>query len=296
MPSAAPPFRYLLACAIALAFLAGGRTAAAADAASGAAPSLPEGAASPPALAYRAIVDAPPPLKEILSRDVGLVRWQGYAYMSDELLDVLLREAADEARNAAAVEGYFSPAITIEVDRKADPATVTLKVVPGEPTRITAVRISVAGPATTDAPLGTDAIATLTRDWGLAQDAVFRQAAWTAAKASAVATLTASPYAAARITHSEALIDPDRRSAELTIDIDSGPPFRFGDARHHRPRQVSAVAGPQLRHAAPGRALPRAPSSTASSGASTRRATSPARRRSSIRTPSIRTTRPSGSR
>jgi len=229
MPSAAPLFRYLLACAIALPLFAGGRTAAAADAATDAAPSLPESAATQPALAYRVTVDAPSPLKEILTRDVGLVRWQGFADMSDELLDELLREAADEARNAAAAQGYFSPAITVEIDRKADPAVVTLTVVPGEPTRITAVRINVAGSATTDAPLGTEAISTLTRDWGLAQGAVFRQPAWTAAKANAVATLAASPYAAARITHSEAAIDPERRSAELTVDIDSGPPFRFGE-------------------------------------------------------------------
>jgi translocation and assembly module TamA len=62
----------------------------------------------------------------------------------------------------------------------------------------------------------------------LPQGEVFRQPAWTAAKDNAVATLAASPYAAARTTHTEAAIDPERRSADLVVDIDSGPPFRFG--------------------------------------------------------------------
>ena len=230
MPSAAPPFRFLFSCVLALSLAAGGRSAGAAEGAPApdAPPSPSESAASQATLKYRVDVEAPSPLKEVLLRDVGVARWQNYAEMTEELLDRLMREATDEARNAAAAEGFFAATITVTIDRQADPAVVTLKVVPGEPTRITSVHITVTGPATTDAPLGTDAIAKLTRDWGLAQGDVFRQPAWTAAKAKAVATLAASPYAAAKITHTEAAIDPEKRSADLTVDLDSGPPFRFG--------------------------------------------------------------------
>ena len=162
-----------------------------------------------------------------------------------------MREATDETRNAAAAEGFFSPTITVTIDRQADPAVVKLAVVPGEPTRITSVQISVTGPATTDAPLGTDAIAKLTRDWGLAQGEIFRQPAWTAAKTKAVATMEASPYAAAKITHSEASIDPEHRSADLVVDIDSGPPFRFGNLDITGLDEILAVAGAQLQHHSP---------------------------------------------
>lgn len=213
LPAALPfPLRLLPTLALALLLAAGGASAA----------------AGPPPLAYRVTVDAPSPLREALARGVGLVRWQEYAEMNEELLDRLMREATDEARNAAAVEGYFSPAIEVTIDRERDPVQVTLAVVPGEPTRVASVRITVAGAAATDAPLGTDAVASLTRDWGLGQGAIFRQSAWSAAKQKAVATLAASPYAAARISRSEAVIDPERRSADLVVEIDSGPPFRFG--------------------------------------------------------------------
>ncbi len=177
---------------------------------------------------YRVTVIAPSPLKEALERDVGLLRWQDYAEMTEELYDRLAREAIDEARNVAAAEGYFSAAIDVAINRIAVPAAITLTVVPGEPTRIEGVHIAVTGPAATDIPLGSDAIAKLERDWSLRIGDAFRQEAWAAAKDSALATLTASPYAAANIARSEALIDPEHHSAALSIEFASGPPFRFG--------------------------------------------------------------------
>jgi len=225
------PFPPTLPWLLALTLAAAGwvsTSASAADASPAVAPAAATGANAVKAVAYRVVVDAPSPLKETLERDVGLVRWQNHAEMTDELLDRLMREAADETRNAAAAAGFFSADTTITIDRQAAPATVTLSVVPGEPTRIASVRIVVTGPATTDSPLGTDAVAKLARDWSLPQGDRFRQPAWDAAKNQALATLQASPYAAATIASSEAAIDPERRSADLLVEIDSGPPFRFG--------------------------------------------------------------------
>lgn len=184
---------------------------------------------TPAGIAYKIVVDAPSPLKETLERDVGLVRWQGYAAMTEDLLDRLAREAIDESRNAAAAEGWFSATIDVKIDPRTKPQTITLVVTPGEPTKITAVNIGVTGPAATDVPLGTDAIEKLKREWALPVGATFRQPAWTAAKEQAQATLAASPYAAAKITHSEAFIDPEHYAATLALDLASGPAFRFGD-------------------------------------------------------------------
>src|SRR5207244_3765139 len=66
-------------------------------------------------------------------------------------------------------------------------------------------------------------------EWGLPMGQLFRQAAWDAAKVRALATLRASPYAAAKIVRSRADIDPATRTAALAIELDSGPAFKFGD-------------------------------------------------------------------
>ena len=106
-------------------------------------------------------------------------------------------------------------------------------------------------------PLGTDAIARLTRDWSLPEGEIFRQSAWTIAKERALATLSGTVYAAARIERSEAAIDPERRSADLMVELASGPAFRFGNF------EITGLAkyGPSLvrnlQHDRPGRAVQR---------------------------------------
>ena len=189
----------------------------------------PEGAASStPSLTYTVTVEAPSPLKETLLREVGLARWQGYSEMTDDLLARLAREAIEETRGFAAAEGFFSAAIDVKIDRKTTPVAVTLVVDPGMPTRIASVRITVTGPASVDSPLGTETIARITKEWALPEGAQFKQEAWTLAKERAINTLTGSPYAAARLAKSEALIDPEHASADLTVELASGPAFGFG--------------------------------------------------------------------
>ena len=138
------------------------------------------------AVRYSVVIDAPKDVVEVLRQSVGLVRWQSFEGMTDDLIDRLARF----------IDGA--------VDRSTKPITITLKVALGVPTRIHDVRIEVTGPAERDDAQGAEAIAKLRRDWGLPQGAIFDQTTWDRAKARAVQTLAASPYAAAAITSSAA--------------------------------------------------------------------------------------------
>ena len=209
----------------ALIFAAASLLAPSVDAADATPPSDGSGSTEP---AYRVVIDAPSPLRSSIERNVGLARWQTYADMTPELLERLATEAREEIRNIAATEGYFSATVDIKVDGDAKPPIVTITVMPGEPTQISNVEIEVTGAANSD-PLGTAAIAKLRDEWGLPAGQVFRQAAWDAAKGRALATLRASPYAAAKIVRSRADIDPVARTAALSIELESGPAFGFGD-------------------------------------------------------------------
>ncbi|HET9046992.1 MAG TPA: POTRA domain-containing protein, partial [Casimicrobiaceae bacterium] len=165
-----------------------------------AAGTTPATAPDPDAIHYRVVIDAPRNVVELLRQSVGLVRWQAYADMTDDLLDRLAREAAAESRDAVSTVGYFSPDVDVAVDRASKPITVTLHVALGEPTRIREVNIDVTGPAVNDSVEGAAAIAKLRRDWGLPQGTIFDQTTWDRAKLRAVQTLAASPYAAAALT------------------------------------------------------------------------------------------------
>ena len=171
---------------------------------------------------------APTPLKSAIQDSLDIVRWQEYAELTPEFFELLVAEAKAQARDAAEAEGYFSAMVSADVDGATTPATVRIRVEPGEPTRIADVSISVTGPAVTDPPSGGEAIARVRQRWSLPKGSIFRQADWAAAKSAAVSALASDRYAAAKLTESEASIDPDTRTADLKITIDSGPPFRFG--------------------------------------------------------------------
>jgi translocation and assembly module TamA len=176
---------------------------------------------------YHVEIDAPSSVKGAVERSLDLVRWQSYAGLTPELLELLIADAKAQARDAAEAQGYFTPVVSGVLDNTTTPPTVRIRVEPGEPTRVVEVSLEVTG-AVTEAPAGSNAGSAMRDKWLLPEDAIFRQADWAAAKAAAVQTLAASRYAAAKLTGSEADIDPQTHAARLRVTIDSGPPFRFG--------------------------------------------------------------------
>ncbi len=181
---------------------------------------------------YRVEVDAPRALADLLRGTLDIVRWQDYEGTTASVLESLMREAKEQATEAAAAEGYFNPTVDVVLESSGTGdarRTVRVRVVPGQPVLIDDVRIDVNGPAADDAGKGRDAVVAIRRDWSLRKGDRFRQVEWDRAKTRSVATLAASPYAAARMTDSEARIDPRSASAALRVTLESGPAFHFGD-------------------------------------------------------------------
>ena len=176
---------------------------------------------------YHVEIDAPSSVKGAVERSLDLVRWQNYAGLDPQLLELLIADAKTQARAAAEAQGYFAAVVSGALDETTKPPTVRIRVEPGEPTLIVEVSIEATG-AVTEELGGAGAIAAVRDKWSLPQGAIFRQSDWAAAKAAAVQTLASSRYAAAKLVSSEADIDPDTRAARLRVTIDSGPPFRFG--------------------------------------------------------------------
>ena len=178
------------------------------------------------ALEYRVDIEAPPALAKLLER-LSLMRWRTDPDMNAERLRRLVDEAVYEAKEALATEGYFSADVASSIEQSAEPWVVRLRVEPGARTRIGEVDIRFTGPATTDGE-ARSLLNRVRQNWGLRRGQPFRQEDWEAAKRAAVRELAGWRYAAAKIGASEAHIDPKAQQARLTVEIDSGPPFRFG--------------------------------------------------------------------
>ncbi len=178
---------------------------------------------------FRLAVDAPRPYEKLLESSLDLARWQGTQRVTAPLLQRLVAEARVKAAEALAAEGYFSAKVDARIDMtsKTD-AVVRLAVELGPRTRVRNLDIDVGGAAARD-PQGRKRVDAIIEGWSLGRGEAFQQKEWAAAKADALARLARAPYAAARITDSEARIDPETQSADLALKLDSGPVFHAGD-------------------------------------------------------------------
>jgi translocation and assembly module TamA len=176
---------------------------------------------------YRVEIEAPKELREMLEKGLQLERWQTDALMTPELLRRLADEAVAEATEAAAAQGYYSARVSYALDRDSTPWRILLQVDPGERTAVSAVEIAFTGPATGDAEAAA-LLERVRREWLLRAGMPFTQEAWEEAKRDAARKLSSWRYAAARIAASRADVDPEARTARLSVTLDSGPPFRFG--------------------------------------------------------------------
>jgi len=162
----------------------------------------------------------------MLNKGLNLVRWQNDPQMSAEQLRRLVDEAVREAREAAATEGYFSARVEASLDEAAEPRMVVLRVEPGSRARVGDVVIRFSGPAAKDEE-ARELLKRVRDGWNLRRGTPFRQADWDASKRQAARELARWRYAAARIADSRALVDPQTARADLMVELESGPPFRF---------------------------------------------------------------------
>ncbi|OIO77606.1 MAG: outer membrane protein assembly factor, partial [Hydrogenophilaceae bacterium CG1_02_62_390] len=134
-----------------------------------------------------------------------------------------LRRAQREIGELLASEGYFTPQITLRPT--GDGEAPALEVAPGRRTLVSAVNIEFRGAIAADIPL----VERLRASWRLRAGEPFRSPDWEAAKTVLLTRVSRRDYAAARIEESRADVDPLAASARLSLVLDSGPAFRFGD-------------------------------------------------------------------
>jgi translocation and assembly module TamA len=181
-------------------------------------------------LQYRVEIDAPEAMAQTLRQGLALTRWQNDEQMTPEQLRRLADEAVREARETAATEGYFSARVDLAIEERADQWVVRLALSPGQRAIVEDVDILIGGPASADEQARA-LLARVRERWTLRRGQPFRQEDWETAKRAAVRELSSWRYAAARIARSEARVDPAAGRAKLLVELDSGPPYRFGELR-----------------------------------------------------------------
>lgn len=168
---------------------------------------------------------APDELRTLLVKHLDFLDRPADAALDEGGRVALLRRARKEIGEILATEGYFSPSIEGE---PGPDGSYRIVVLPGQRTRIGRVEIGVVGDLARDEGDRAARLTALKAGWGLPVGQPFRQADWGAAKQRLLDAIASRDYAAAAIIDSQAVIDPVSAEAVLTVQVDSGPAFRFG--------------------------------------------------------------------
>lgn len=176
---------------------------------------------------YSVEINGAGPLTPLLSEYLEISRHTDTSIDTEEL-QRLVGIAPRQIRDLLATEGYFSPVVehTLTQQNGRWVARFTLDI--GAPTLIDAVDIRFTGDIAAN-PKQAQRINRLRRQWSLDPGERFRQDDWSEAKNTVLKGLLNRDYPAAQLADSEARIDPEQRSAQLSAVFDSGPAFTFGE-------------------------------------------------------------------
>ena len=175
-------------------------------------------------------IDAPEAMRPLLQQHLEAARAaRSGESSSDEELTRLRNQSLVTARELLATEGYFSAQIDSTQTRSEGDWLLRFVVTPGPQTRVRKVRIDIVGALAEAGEEGARLRARIERQFAVQPKMPFRQADWDAAKLAVLRPLLAGSYSAARLVASEARIDPETRSADLSLTLDSGPVFFYGE-------------------------------------------------------------------
>jgi translocation and assembly module TamA len=171
-------------------------------------------------------LDAPDEVRALLERHVRLLGPEAVT-LPEEDADrlALVRRARREIADLLATEGYFNARVRID---RSDAVAWRVAVEPGPRARIAAVTLDFTGAIAGGGDEGRNEVQALRSGWRLPVGEPFRQAQWDAAKQALLDTVSARRYAAARIVHSRAEVDPEAATVKLSLTVDSGPAFYLG--------------------------------------------------------------------
>lgn len=196
---------------------------------------------------YDVNIEAPGEAKSLLQAHLSLLSVRGQERTTAEQVIRLVDQTEDEARDLLATIGYFSPKVDVRYQTDNGAVVVTLIVDPGKPVRVRQITLKLTGPV-----MESDKATSLNQDirelWTLPVGAIYTQAAWNEGKTKILRPLHDNAYAGANLKRSEAKVDTATNTADLTLEIESGPAYRFGPLTIHGlkyyPENLARVQAP----------------------------------------------------
>lgn len=149
----------------------------------------------------------------------------------------LYDKAPEEIRTALRPYGYYSPDIDSSIDLDASPPRTEFTIARGEPVKVSRVRVELVGDGKDD-----EILQTVKTEFPLKKGDRLVHANYEAGKQRMLNTLQSRGYFDAQTATRKIIVDPAALTAEIQLQFQTGPRYRFGEidieGNHLNPRVV----------------------------------------------------------
>ncbi len=172
-------------------------------------------------------------LTNLLKQHLDIVKWRDNPRMSPAEWLRLYQATPQAIADLLATEGYFSPEIIPSIDTVAGISQAKFLVNAGKPTLVSKVDLNFTGDIlkqdAANLTTRTATIESLKQNWLLQTGAVFKQTNWNQAKRRLLINLLVERYPNASIRASKAEVDTALNTVAISLEVDSGQSFTFGE-------------------------------------------------------------------
>lgn len=167
-------------------------------------------------------------LRELLQKHLSIHEAMQNPRMNESEWRRLIQKTPQEIAVLLATEGYFK-AKTMVYQPAAQVAEFHLTL--PQQAKVSTVDVAITGEIQQAKHQST--LETAQKSWPLPVHSVFTQSAWSSAKKELLASLLRAEFPNAKITRSQALVNPQTQAVFIQLAVDSGPAVRFGQVRIH---------------------------------------------------------------
>jgi translocation and assembly module TamA len=167
-------------------------------------------------------------LRELLEKNLTLHEAMQNPRMNEGEWRRLIQKTPQEIADLLATEGYFKVK-TVAYQPSAHVIEFRIHL----PPQAKVSKVSVLLTGEIQQPAYKEILENANKNWRLQVNNVFTQQAWAAAKRDLLASLLQVEFPNAKITQSQAMVQPQTQEVSIDIAVDSGPAVRFGKVNIH---------------------------------------------------------------
>ena len=163
-------------------------------------------------------------VKSMLEEYLPLITQQQDEELDKEQVGFLAEETPDNVKTMLKTKGYFNGSVNVQDNG----SSYTVAVNPGPRTKIDNVSVAILGDILSDDNLA-EYYQKAMLNWQQPVGEYFDQDGWSGSKTSVLSAVTRKKYPLAKLSNSQATVNPNNNTADLNVIVESNRPIYFGD-------------------------------------------------------------------